>query len=130
MSNSAIKNLEKLLDYTALRQKVISENIANVNTRGYKRKDVTFEDVLNNQTAGKLKVTEKKHFINQVDNNSPNSEFKIVEDKDTENYSGVNNVDINKEMAELAKNQLMFKFGAKRINAYYTRLQSVIKGGR
>ena len=36
--------LSKLLDATELRQRVISQNTANVNTPGYLRRDVAFED--------------------------------------------------------------------------------------
>ncbi|MDD5090603.1 MAG: flagellar basal body protein, partial [Candidatus Wallbacteria bacterium] len=39
--------LEKGLDVAALRHQVITQNIANVNTPGYKLKDVSFEDQLN-----------------------------------------------------------------------------------
>ncbi len=46
-----------------------------------------------------------------------------------ENVSGVNNVDIDKEMSELAANALLFRFSSKKIGDYYRGLQNVIKGG-
>lgn len=112
------KVLERLLDYSALKQKVIGQNIANSETIGYKRRDVEFKKLL----------TEGMQNLNKPKNN--HSEFKIVEDQNIENLSGINNVDVNKEMSDLAQNQIMFKFAAKKLNAYYMNLQNVIKGGK
>ena len=46
-----------------------------------------------------------------------------------EMYSGVNNVDIDKEMSDLAENSLSFKFASRRIGDYFKLIQEVIKGG-
>ena len=43
--------------------------------------------------------------------------------------SGINNVDIDKEMADLAENSIMYKFAAKKLQTYFRTLQEVIKGG-
>ena len=58
------------------------------------------------------------------------SELKIVEDGDAGNVSGFNNVDIDQEMAELAENNIMFRFSSKRMTQYFQDMQSVIRGGR
>lgn len=118
MSIPPYKALEKLLDYTSLKQKVIGQNIANTETIGYKRRDVEFKDILNSNIA------------EQMNGSSNKSEFKITIDKSKENVSGFNNVDINKEMADLAENTILFRFGAKKITGYYRTLQNVIRGGK
>lgn len=114
------KVLENVLDYSALKQKVIAQNIANSETIGYKRRDVEFKDLFNKGINEPLQL---KGATNK-------SKLKIVIDESSENISGFNNVDVNREMAELAENTIMFKFSAKKINAYFKSLQSVIKGGR
>ena len=118
MSIPSNKVLERLLDYTALKQKVIGQNIANTETIGYKRRDVEFNDMLNSNIAEQMKGSSNK------------SEFKIKIDESKENISGFNNVDVNREMADMAENTILFKFGAKKISGYYRTLQNVIKGGR
>ncbi len=128
MSNN-IKLLEKVLDYSALKQRVIGENIANVTTVGYKRKDVDFVNVFD-EVNNKLKVDNGKHIKSGEKVLSEKSDLVVVEDKNQENVSGFNNVDIDKEMAELAENNIMFKFAARRMNQYFRDLQAVIKGGR
>ena len=112
-----IKILENLLNYSSLKQKVISENIANTETIGYKRRDVDFKDLLDNGMKSLSNLDLKK------------TDFQVNVDKSTENVSGVNNVDINKEMAEMAQNSILFRFAARKLNAHYSSLQSVIKGG-
>jgi hypothetical protein len=43
--------------------------------------------------------------------------------------SGINNVNIEKEMSELAENTLRYKFASRKVGDYYRTLQKVIKGG-
>lgn len=114
------KLLEKILDYSTLRQRVISENIANIGTANYKRKDVKFESELNSALNAQL------HFDNS--NSIENADFKIVTDDNRDMVSGINNVDINNEMADMAQNTLLFKFAARKLNGYFRTLQGVIRG--
>ena len=41
--------LTAVLDVTQLRQRVMADNIANVSTRGFRRKEVRFEEYLNSK---------------------------------------------------------------------------------
>ncbi|GBD91546.1 flagellar basal body rod protein FlgB [bacterium BMS3Abin04] len=120
MSIPTNKLLEKVLDYTTLRQRVISENIANIGTANYKRKDVKFESELSNALDTQL------HFNNS--SSIENADFKIVTDNSQDMVSGMNNVDINNEMANMAQNTLLFKFAARKLNGYFRTLQGVIRG--
>ena len=128
MSISTIKVLESFVDYCATKNKVISENIANIGTTNYQRKDVEFKDLLSGNINTLLKTSEEKHFTTgNVDNGDP--DFKILKSEGNENESGVNNVDIDKEMADLARNTMNFSFATKKINEYYKGIQGVIKSG-
>ena len=112
------KTLERLLDYSAIRQKVIAQNIANADTKNYKRQDVEFKELLD---QGIKSLDNQKHI---------KDEFKVkVDEKSIANSDG-NNVDVNREMADMAKNTIMFKFAAKKLTGYYQTLQGVIKGGK
>ena len=46
MQSSGIKTLEKFIDYCAVKNKVISKNIANIGTENYRRQDVDFKTCL------------------------------------------------------------------------------------
>lgn len=118
MSIPSNKNLERLLNYTALKQKVIGQNIANANTKNYQRREVEFKELLNDG----MKSFSKSQ--------NSNSEFSVKIDEQSEVIANGNSVDVNKEMADLAKNTIMFKFASKKINGYYQTLQGVIRGGK
>lgn len=127
MPQSVINSLEKMLDFCTQKQKSISKNIANIGTKNYQREDIQFKDVLSNSILPELKTTETKHISGYT--NSEESNFELTHDKSTDLVSGVNNVDIDKEMTEMAENTLKFKFAARKIGDYYKNLDRVIKGG-
>lgn len=112
------KTLEKLLDFSAIKQKVIAQNIANADTKNYKRREVEFKEVLEN----KLNIIESSR--------KRGSDFEVKIDEESAVLSNGNNVNVNQEMADMAKNSIIFKFGAKKINGYYQNLQNVIRGGK
>ncbi len=126
-TSSNIRLLENLLDYTSVKNKVISKNISNIGTQGYQREDVKFNAILNENLSSQMKATEPQHFGSQQF--IQDSEFNVVKDDDEQIYSGVNNVDIDKEMSDLAENSLSFKFASRRIGDYFKLIQEVIRGG-
>lgn len=126
MSISTIKLLERFIDYCAERNKVISNNIANVGTENYQRQDISFDKILGDTLNSNIKTTNEKHIKASLI--EPNH-YSVHNTKITEYTSGVNNVDIEKEMADLAENTLLFKFTSKKIGDYYKGIQNVIKGG-
>ncbi|MCB0730132.1 MAG: flagellar basal body rod protein FlgB [Ignavibacteriae bacterium] len=111
------KTLENLLDYTSIKQKVIGQNIANANTKNYIRRDVEFKEVLDNRIK------------NLANKDQKDARFEVKVDEETPVIANGNNVDVNREMADMAKNSIMFKFASKKLNGYFQSLQSVIKGG-
>ncbi|PHO07773.1 flagellar basal-body rod protein FlgB [Thermoanaerobacterium thermosaccharolyticum] len=123
--------MSKALDVSELRNEVISNNIANVDTPGFKRSDVNFESILNdtinsNKLAGF--VTDKNHIpINSksIDNIEP----QIVQDNSTSMRLDGNNVDIDVEMSNLAKNQLYYSALAQRVSGELNSILTAIKDG-
>jgi flagellar basal-body rod protein FlgB len=125
MAASSIKLLENLINYCSLKNKIISKNIANVGTQNYKREDVEFKSMLIELNSS-AKLTNEKHIKTGP---AENPYYEVSKDKEDEMLSGINNVDIDKEMAELAENTLLFKFASRKIGDYYRNIQNVIKGG-
>ncbi|RMD58719.1 MAG: flagellar basal body rod protein FlgB, partial [Nitrospirae bacterium] len=60
--------LEKLIDFTSFRHKVLASNIANVDTPNYKAKDVVFRSVFDAE-ALKLIGTDEQHIVSQKQGN-------------------------------------------------------------
>ncbi|WP_226034953.1 flagellar basal body rod protein FlgB [Aquibacillus saliphilus] len=127
---NTINSLEQSLDYASLKNQTISNNISNADTPNYKAKNVVFKNVLDNEIENtfQAKRTHAKHIPFQSSINQQSHRV-ISNSSTTYNHNG-NNVDIDKEMTELAKNQIYYQGLVDRLNGKFTSLQSVIKGGR
>lgn len=126
---TSVKLLTNLLDYCTEKNRVIANNIANIGTENYRRQDVVFKEILNESSTSLMKKTESKHMEGIKDSQLTNQKYEYIEDQSTEMDSGANNVNIEKEMSELAENTLRFKFASRKVGDYYKLMQRVIKGG-
>jgi len=116
-------SIERALDVAWLRNDVISQNIANVDTPGYKRKVVKFEEMLESEM--------KTGRISNGTSALSGRTISIVEDPTESSYrSDGNNVDIENEMALLAANSIRYNTFVQRISGDFQKLRTVIKGGR
>lgn len=126
-SQEAYNLLKQGLDASSLRSKVIANNISNLNTAGYKRYYVTFEDALKEKTQGiDMKVTKEKH-ISDTNSNNP---IKIEQDTSTSTRQDGNNVDVDSEMVNQSANALMYDALVTQINSKISLEKYVIKEGR
>lgn len=126
-----INLLEKFLDAKWMRNEVISNNIANVDTPGYKRSDVVFEEVLRNFKNNKnipILTTNDRHFSNIDIYND--LKYKITTQDDRVFRNDANNVDIDKEMSELTKNTLSYNVIAEQLQMQLRLLNTAINEGR
>ena len=109
MQASSVSNtLYEQLNFRGEKQKVISSNIANINTPNYKTKDLIFEDELNSATNSlKLKQTNSKH-ISSISSMSSNGNPRLIEVKGLEEQNDGNNVNLDTQMGEMSKNKVLF----------------------
>ncbi|QKY69026.1 flagellar basal body rod protein FlgB [Lentibacillus sp. CBA3610] len=127
--SGSFQTLENSLKYASAKNRTISNNIANVDTPGYKAKDVEFKNVLNDELNASFgtKRTHSKHLpFNSLDRDQ--TIHTVTRQGTAYNHSG-NNVDIDKEMAELGKNQIYYQALVDRINGKFSTLKTVIGGG-
>jgi flagellar basal-body rod protein FlgB len=118
------KTLVKALDGTIARHRALANNIANADTPGYHRKDVSFHDqlrsVLAATTEGASSVMENLEKIDpQI---APDTNARA-------GYNG-NSVTIETEMGELAKNTLEYETDIQLLSTKLKMLRSVISEGR
>ncbi|GKX28993.1 flagellar basal body rod protein FlgB [Vallitalea longa] len=115
---NGINLIGKSLDASLLRHNVISENIANEDTPGYKRKDVKFEGLL--QEALLSNNNSSKIGFNTM---TP----QVVVDKKNLSYRlDGNNVNIDTEMTELTKNQIKFNVLVDQVSNNFSRIKTVL----
>ncbi|NVJ52287.1 MAG: flagellar basal body rod protein FlgB [Campylobacteraceae bacterium] len=112
MEASGVTNLLfKHLSFRSDRQNVISSNIANVNTPGYKTKDLVFENELNqvkNNRDLALYTTNTKHINPSLSDINKFNEPKLVNVKGLEEQNDGNNVSMDSQMSEMSKNKIIF----------------------
>lgn len=135
-SSEAYQILEKALNASSLQHKMISNNIANVDTPGFKSTEVAFQsklrEVLNNQGKSylPLKVTHPNHIPLTPDISVSEVEPEIITRTETTGRNDGNNVDIDMEMARLAENTAYYTSAAQLLSGKIGLLRSVISDGR
>lgn len=130
-SNSTQQLIEQSINASSLRQKTISQNIANVDTPNYKAKKTVFkhqlQNAINNQKLTAYR-TDERHL--QFGGNRSTSPAVVVSRRDTIfNHNG-NNVDIEHEMSEMAKNQIYYNAMIERLNGRFNSIKTVLGGGK
>ncbi|HTY39061.1 MAG TPA: flagellar basal body rod protein FlgB [Bacteroidota bacterium] len=134
--DTKIPLLSKALTAYSMRHKAISSNIANIATVGYRSQSVSFENQLAGAMSGQQiagATTNPDHI--QIGAASPQETAPSLVETDGNGSdvtdptaSGINDVDIDREMTELAKNQLRFKFASRLLSESFKGLQKSIRG--
>ena len=117
--------LDKAADASWSRENILTNNIANVNTPGYKRKDLNFVNTLKKE-LGRCKHESLDSKMIDVDLSRLNPSVYV----DSSNYSyrlDGSNVDIDTEEVELASEQIRYQGITAGINGQFDRMRSVIK---
>lgn len=135
MSNSFLSSvpmtiMERALYASSVRQNVISNNIANVNTPEFKKSEVSFEDQLQAALASNtlpMTLTNERHIAAAKNTADLSPQIHTI-DNTTLRIDG-NNVDIDEEMASLAKNSIYYQAVAQQMNKYLSNIKSAISGG-
>lgn len=112
---SHAKNLGQAMNRTSQRHGVLAENLANVNTAGYKRKDVDFSIVLDGQKPG-LESTRTR--------------ITGVQETEASVRIDGNSVDLEREVYAIAETQLRYQLLADMTGRYFRGLKDVIREGR
>ena len=124
--NNNILLAQKSLDYLWEKQRIISENIANNDTPGYKAKMISFEDQLSkNLEEFRTQAHPKKKEIREAINNT---RISVDTSEEESNRLDGNNVNLDVEQMELLRAQLQYQYQIHQINDQFTRLRTVIKG--
>lgn len=105
--------MQKSMDALWMKQRVIANNIANIDTPGYKSKEVKFEAMISNNTDA---------------NRIPEPEV-VTNDSVALREDG-NNVDIDKENVELYRAQIQYEYMARKMSDEFSKLKIVLTEGR
>lgn len=131
VGNKALDVMQRGMGAANLRHEVISHNIANVNTPYFKKSNVVFEELLAKELD--LDDTGRMKVVRTNDRHMPiafrgRALAKIELDESSSMRYDKNNVDIDVEMASLAKNSLYFNALARQVGGQFSRIRSVLTG--
>ena len=119
--------LKKSLNASVERGRIIANNIANVNTKEYKRHYVSFEENLEeSKNKLDLKTTNEKHITDKAEY----GEIEVKRDEATSMRKDGNNVDIDNEMTNLAGNTLKYNALITELNSRMSLKRYIVSGGR
>lgn len=124
--------MERGLSAANLRHEVIADNLANVNTPNFKRSEVVFEELLKKELFGE--DSGKLPLVRTHDRHLPipthdRANAYVRRDDTTTMRVDNNNVDIDIEMASLAKNQLYYNALTRQLGGFISKVKSVMQGG-
>lgn len=138
--------LERSLDAASLRQQVISNNLANANTPGYKASHVVFESLLQQALDGTNPATPRllpvatntRHFglsaaaASSLQTADPALAVRpqVVRETGTAGRNDGNNVDVEREITDLTENSLVYGALVSQVNTRFQWLRTAIFEGR
>ncbi|MCA0988903.1 flagellar basal body rod protein FlgB [Guptibacillus algicola] len=125
----SINPLQNALNASMTQQRTITSNISNVDTSNYKRKTVSFQENLQEAVSQRFQSykSNPNHVSFSTEQKSP-ANVTVKTDNNTLSKSNKNNVDMDVEMAELAKNQLWYNSMIEKTNSQFRDLQTAIRG--
>ncbi len=128
------KALGAAINFRLLKQNVLNSNIANAETPGYKAKKVDFEEALSRaidtEGLGKMHVSDKDHFL-MGQGAISRARADVYDNPDVVTSNDGNTVNLEREMAELAENTILYKAAIKLMQKKLAAMRyAVSEGGR
>jgi len=111
VNDKTLKALTTALNFREMRQELISSNVANANTPGFKAKKMDFEEALARalDVDGHMQMNVSDGRHHNVGNGGFNNlEPEIYDDPNGVVSENGNTVDVEAEMARMAENKLMY----------------------
>lgn len=120
---NSIELTQKSLDYLWKKQGIISENIANQDTPGYKTKYLTFEDEFIKKVE-RVNHPSRENYSKAIEN----TDFKVNVPINENVRMDENNVNTDAEYVELARASIQYQYSIRAISDEFARIRSAIKG--
>ena len=103
---------QKMLSMVSQRQECLSDNIANMHTKGYRRKDIDFSQYLNNDISSRLEA-------NVVEKYGPSPI--------ASNFSGDSeNISTEDELAKMQENYLLYNIAVRHLSSTITEIKTAL----
>ena len=138
LSSEMMELVQRSLDAAALSHRIIADNLANVDTPGFKRSEVVFSEKLKQAFDARAREpqqlaamrTHEGHLAFESTRSVEEVEPEVVTDKSTSLRNDGNNVDVDREMSLLAQNTVWYSTLAQITQQQFSSLRSAITEGK
>ncbi len=136
--------LEKSIDLRVKRNTVLTSNVVNMDTPGYKAKDVPFNEIMaacmKKESSGFMQITNAGHIDAEASlppGTSHSRHISIGPEPEADPFQisvssergTPNNVDVDREMAEIAVNNIQYQTAVQSLIKKFDGLRTVITEG-
>lgn len=130
--DTTVSLLERVLDFAALRHNVLASNIANLNTPGYRARELLFMGELQEAMAGVTNPGQSQAVSWNPNGSSDGAPLKgvtprLVYENASRSTGDGNTVDIDQEMRKLAENNLFYDVAVQLIGRKLNMLKESIR---
>lgn len=107
-----LNNPQKMISMVAQRQECLSDNIANMHTKGYRRKDVDFSQYLNNGISSRIEA-------NVIEKYGPSPLA-------SSSAAGGENISTEDELAKMQENYLLYNVAVRHLSSTITEIKTAL----
>jgi flagellar basal-body rod protein FlgB len=125
---SGIDRLRTALTAYSTRQRISGQNIANIDTPGYRARNVSFEESFNGIFSEGIRMASVEQPPGSIPMENRSRSSITVEKNGDDYFNGTNNVNIEQEMITQARANLSYNMVAKITEGLISRISSAISG--
>jgi flagellar basal-body rod protein FlgB len=122
--------MEAYMGRLSQRQQVVASNLANIETPGYKSKDISFYATMQEllpENSTELQQSDPEHIQTQI---SPSPQAQVFEEQGNPARADGNNVDLDKEMLKLSETSFGYSMITQLMREKFHMLASSINEGK
>lgn len=128
--NQTIDAMGAYMSRLSQRQQIVSSNIANIDTPGYKTKDISFHATMQEllaENSGSLKTERPEHSLGMIQVFPQTQAFEVLGLPSREDQ---NNVDIDREMLKLSQTSFSYSLISQMLRGKFRTIASSINEGK
>ncbi|MBW1720692.1 MAG: flagellar basal body rod protein FlgB [Deltaproteobacteria bacterium] len=132
ITGKTVSLLARALDFRSANHNVISSNLANIDTPGFRPKEISFSEALKREvekTGLPLRKTDPNHFSHFTGSLDPGERVYTVRTS-KKPVTGTSQINIDREMAKMVENNLLFEASARLLAKKFEALKLAIESGR
>lgn len=130
LNKAGVPKFRTYLNLSAIKHRLTSGNIANVLTPGYKARSIDFEAEYRRAVDGGVRLSGVQTHSGHISIGGSRAEEFEIKESDAPASNGMSNVDIDKEITQMAINQMSYTIAARMVRDRFEGLRKAITGSR